>query len=159
MRLRGAGMTQQFRRRYRGYLVDHHSPEPPVVTLSRLDAEEYVAAHETAHLDYAMLYCKDHCGVTYHDTSVPDGKKHLGLAHAVTGGDLIGTMSRRWHARSRASATRRASWASCGVSSTLATVSLANSSHHQPRPLDPLTCLHGAGGPAQAKEVVTCEQL
>jgi len=80
---------QAFTNWYRGYLVDHHSPDPPVVTLDELDPAEYIAAYERANLDHVMLYCKDHWGVTYYDTAVSDGKMHPGLKF-----DFIGEMVR-----------------------------------------------------------------
>jgi hypothetical protein len=62
---------------YRGYLIDHHSPDPPIVTLEHLHVEEYERFFTQARINHLMVYCKDHWGVTYYDSSV--GKKHPGL--------------------------------------------------------------------------------
>ena len=70
-------MSDLYKKTYRGYLIDHHSPDPPVVTLDKLDTEEYERFFKEAHINSLMLYCKDHWGVTYYDTKV--GKRHPGL--------------------------------------------------------------------------------
>lgn len=62
---------------WRGYLIDHHSPAPPVVTLDRLDIEEYRRFVRIANITTLMMYCKDHWGYSYYDTSV--GTRHPGL--------------------------------------------------------------------------------
>ncbi len=64
---------------WRGYLIDHHSPAPPTVTLDRLDIEEYRRFVRTANITTLMMYCKDHWGYSYYDTSI--GTRHPGLTH------------------------------------------------------------------------------
>lgn len=70
-------MSDTFKTTYRGYLIDHHSPDPPVVTLSRLDPAECERFFEEANINQLMLYCKDHWGNSYYDTKI--GRKHPGL--------------------------------------------------------------------------------
>ena len=70
-------MSDLYKKAYRGYLIDHHSPEPPVVTLEKLNVDEYERFFREADINNLMLYCKDHWGVTYYDTKV--GKRHAGL--------------------------------------------------------------------------------
>lgn len=70
-------MSDLYQRTYRGYLVDHHSPDPPVVTLHKLDANEYEAFFRESRINTLMLYCKDHWGVTYYDSKI--GRRHPGL--------------------------------------------------------------------------------
>lgn len=55
---------------FRGYLVDHHSPPPPTVDLSKLDPKAYVKFYKEAHIDHLMVYCKDHWGRAYYPTKV-----------------------------------------------------------------------------------------
>jgi len=62
---------------YRGYLIDHHSPDPPVVTLDQLRIEDYERFFIESNINHLMVYCKDHWGVTYYDSAV--GKRHPGL--------------------------------------------------------------------------------
>ena len=70
-------MSDLYKKTYRGYLIDHHSPDPPVVTLDKLDVDEYETFFKEANINNLMLYCKDHWGVAYYDTKA--GKKHPGL--------------------------------------------------------------------------------
>ena len=70
-------MSDRYRTAYRGYLIDHHSPDPPVITLDRLDPKEYETFFREANISSLMLYCKDHWGNSYYNTKV--GKKHPGL--------------------------------------------------------------------------------
>lgn len=70
-------MSEKFKSTYRGYLIDHHSPDPPVVTLDKLDPNAYAQFFEEANINQLMLYCKDHWGSSYYDTEV--GRKHPGL--------------------------------------------------------------------------------
>lgn len=63
----------------RCYLIDHHSPDPPAVTLENLDISEYERFFDTAGIDSLMVYCKDHWGVTYFDSKVPGSRKHPGV--------------------------------------------------------------------------------
>lgn len=71
----------------RCYLIDHHSPDPPAVTLDHLDPDEYEHFFDTAQIDSLMVYCKDHWGVTYFDSQVPGSRKHPGVK-----GDWIRTV-------------------------------------------------------------------
>ncbi len=70
-------MSNRYQKSYRGYLIDHHSPDPPIVTLENLDVEEYEQFFKEANINHLMLYCKDHWGAAYYDTKV--GRKHPGL--------------------------------------------------------------------------------
>jgi len=70
-------MSNLYKKTFRGYLIDHHSPDHPIVTLDKLDPEEYRRFFKEANINNLMLYCKDHWGVTYYDTKV--GKRHPGL--------------------------------------------------------------------------------
>ena len=70
-------MSEKFKHTYRGYLVDHHSPDPPTVTLEHLDPLEWEAFFKEANINSYMLYCKDHWGNSYYNTKV--GRKHPGL--------------------------------------------------------------------------------
>lgn len=70
-------MSDLYKTAFRGYLIDHHSPDPPVVTLEKLDAREYETFFREAHINSLLLYCKDHWGSAYYDTKV--GKKHPAL--------------------------------------------------------------------------------
>lgn len=70
-------MSSVFSRSFRGYLIDHHSPPPPDVTLERLDPEEYRRFFREARINSLMMYCKDHWGYSYYDTGT--GTRHPGL--------------------------------------------------------------------------------
>ena len=70
-------MSDLYKKTYRGYLIDHHSPDPPIITLDNLDIDEYEQFFIEANINNLMVYCKDHWGVTYYDTKV--GKKHPGI--------------------------------------------------------------------------------
>lgn len=70
-------MSDKYRSTYRGYLIDHHSPDSPIITLDKLDPNEYETFFKEANINSLMLYCKDHWGNSYYDTEV--GKKHSGL--------------------------------------------------------------------------------
>lgn len=72
-------MSNLYQSSKRCYLIDHHSPDPPAVTLAKLDISEYERFFETASIDSLMVYCKDHWGVTYYDSRVPGSKKHPGI--------------------------------------------------------------------------------
>lgn len=72
-------MSKKYTATRRCYLIDHHSPQPPDVTLNHLDIKEYEAFFETAGIDSLMVYCKDHWGVTYYPSEVPGAQKHLGV--------------------------------------------------------------------------------
>ena len=71
-------MSQRYRSTFRGYLIDHHSPAPPAVTLERLDVREYREFYRTARISNLMVYCKDHWGYSYYDTRI--GTRHPALA-------------------------------------------------------------------------------
>lgn len=66
----------KFSRRFRGYLLDMHSPDPPVVSLDRLDVKEYIETYKAADIDSIIVYAKGHWGECYYDTKV--GHKHPG---------------------------------------------------------------------------------
>ena len=53
-------MSDLYKKTYRGYLVDHHTPDHPDVGFEKLDAGEWERFIEEAKLDHLMLYCKDH---------------------------------------------------------------------------------------------------
>jgi len=70
-------MSDAYQRTFRGYLIDHHSPAPPVVTLDKLSIDEYRAFFRTACISNLMVYCKDHWGYSYYDTQL--GVRHPAL--------------------------------------------------------------------------------
>lgn len=70
-------MSELYKTTFRGYLIDHHSPDPPAVTLENLNVKEYEQFFKEANINNLMLYCKDHWGVTYYNTKV--GRRHPGL--------------------------------------------------------------------------------
>lgn len=70
-------MSELYKSTFRGYLIDHHSPDTPIITFDKLDTAEYERFFKEAHINSLMLYCKDHWGNSYYDTKV--GKKHPGL--------------------------------------------------------------------------------
>lgn len=72
-------MSEKFKSTKRCYLIDHHSPQPPIVPLGHMDIEEYDHFFETANIDSLMVYCKDHWGVTYYDSKVSGAQKHAGV--------------------------------------------------------------------------------
>ena len=80
-------MSDLYRDSRRCYLIDHHSPAPPAVTLDHLDIAEYEEFFDTAQIDSVMVYCKDHWGMTYFDSKVPGSMKHPGIQ-----GDWIRTV-------------------------------------------------------------------
>lgn len=80
-------MSEKFKSTKRCYLIDHHSPQPPIVPLGHMDIKEYDHFFETANIDSLMVYCKDHWGVTYYDSKVPGAQKHAGVK-----GDWIRTV-------------------------------------------------------------------
>lgn len=79
-------MSEKYKHSYRGYLIDHHSPDPPVVTLENLDPDEWERFFEEANINHLMLYCKDHWGSSYYNTKI--GRKHPGLKDK----DWVGTI-------------------------------------------------------------------
>ena len=70
-------MSDKYKSSFRGYLIDHHSPEPPIVTLDKLNPEEYEKFYKEANINSLMVYTKDHWGYSYYDTKI--GVKHPGL--------------------------------------------------------------------------------
>lgn len=72
-------MSNLYQSTYRCYLIDHHSPQPPGVTLDKLDIREYERFLEISNVDSQMVYCKDHWGVTYYPSQVPGAQMHKGL--------------------------------------------------------------------------------
>lgn len=72
-------MSNAYKNSWRGYLIDHHSPDPPIVSFENLDLSEYEACFRAAHLDMLMQYTKDHWGVTYYPSKVEGAKRHPGL--------------------------------------------------------------------------------
>ena len=81
-------MSDLFKSSRKCYLIDHHSPQPPVIPLNHLDIQEYENFIDTADVDSMMVYCKDHWGVTYYDSQTPGAQKHNGVK-----GDWIASVS------------------------------------------------------------------
>ena len=79
-------MSRKYKDSYRGYLIDHHSPDPPIQPLDKLDVKEWERQLKVANVNCMLTYCKDHYGVTYYDTRV--GRKHPGLTT-----DFIGELA------------------------------------------------------------------
>lgn len=80
----------KYSQRFRGYLLDQHSPDPPVVTLERFNAKEYIETYKAANIDSIIVYAKGHWGDCYYDTKV--GHKHPGLR-----GDVLAEMVELGH--------------------------------------------------------------
>lgn len=72
-------MSNKYKSSYRCYLIDHHSPQPPVVPLNRLNVEEYQQFFMEAHIDSLMVYCKDHWGNSYYPSKVDGAEMHNGI--------------------------------------------------------------------------------
>lgn len=68
-------MSNAYKKTRRCYLIDHHSPQPPIVPLGKMDIQEYKDFFRESGIDSLMVYCKDHWGVTYYDS------KEIGRAH------------------------------------------------------------------------------
>lgn len=85
-------MSDLYKKTYRGYLVDHHTPDAPDVSFEKLDAAEWERFIEEANLDHLMVYCKDHWGYSYYDTAV--GKKHPALGERDWVGELVPVLRR-----------------------------------------------------------------
>ena len=66
-------MSNLYKSSSKCYLIDHHSPQPPIIPLNHLDIKEYEAFIDTANVDSMMVYCKDHWGVTYYPSTVAPG--------------------------------------------------------------------------------------
>ena len=85
-------MSDLYKKTYRGYLVDHHTPDHPGVGFEKLDAREWERFIEEAKLDHLMLYCKDHWGYSYYDTVI--GKKHPALGERDWVRELVPVLRR-----------------------------------------------------------------
>ena len=62
---------------YRGYIVDHHSPDPPAITYANFDPDQWFRLYEESNLDHLWVFCKGHHGEAYYPTKV--GHPHPGL--------------------------------------------------------------------------------
>ncbi len=62
---------------YRGYIVDHHSPDPPAITYEHFDPDQWFRLYEESDLDHLWVFCKGHHGEAYYPTRV--GHMHPGL--------------------------------------------------------------------------------
>lgn len=62
---------------YRGYIVDHHSPDPPAITYENFDPDQWFRLYEESDLDHVWVFCKGHHGEAYYPTRV--GHMHPGL--------------------------------------------------------------------------------
>lgn len=80
-------MSDLYRDSRRCYLIDHHSPAPPAVTLDHLDIAEYEEFFDTAQIDSVMVYCKDHWGMNLFVLKCQVSMKHPGIQ-----GDWIRTV-------------------------------------------------------------------
>ena len=80
-------MSDAYKSTRRCYLIDYHSPQPPIVPLGHMNIEEYREFFKAAHIDSLMVYCKDHWGVTYYDSKTAGAQKHAGVK-----GDWIRTV-------------------------------------------------------------------
>ncbi|HEV2275524.1 MAG TPA: alpha-amylase family protein [Acidobacteriaceae bacterium] len=62
---------------FRGYIVDHHSPDPPAITYANFDPDQWFRLYEEALLDHVWVFYKGHHGEAYYPTKV--GHEHPGL--------------------------------------------------------------------------------
>jgi len=62
---------------FRGYIVDHHSPDPPAITYQNFDPDQWFRLYEEADLDHVWVFCKGHHGEAYYPTKI--GHMHPGL--------------------------------------------------------------------------------
>jgi alpha-L-fucosidase len=62
---------------YRGYIVDHHSPDPPAITYEHFDPDQWFRLYEESDSDHIWVMCKGHHGETYYPSKV--GRQHPGL--------------------------------------------------------------------------------
>jgi hypothetical protein len=84
-----AQLKPRYENWYRCFVIDLAAPDPPIVTLSKLDEAQisnYERMLQVARIDNTFVYCKDHWGNAYYNTKV--GKKHGGLRI-----DYVGQMS------------------------------------------------------------------
>lgn len=79
-------MSDLYKTATRGYLIDHHSPAPPIITFDHLKSSEYEDFIQKANINSLMLYCKDHWGYCYYDTKV-------GVRHPALKEDFVKTMA------------------------------------------------------------------
>ncbi len=79
-------MSSLHKKRYRTYLLDHHSPEFSCITLDKMDFEQYEKFYENANIDSLMLYCKDHWGSSWYPSKVDGARMHP----ALKGVDYVG---------------------------------------------------------------------
>lgn len=59
---------------YRGYEIDHHSPNLPFTSFDRFDIREFERLVKLARIDNMLFYCKDHYGLAYYKTKI--GRRH-----------------------------------------------------------------------------------
>ena len=62
---------------FRGYIVDHHSPDPPAITYQNFDPDQWFRLYEEADLDHVWVFSKGHHGEAYYPTKI--GHMHPGL--------------------------------------------------------------------------------
>jgi hypothetical protein len=62
---------------FRGYIVDHHSPDPPAITYENFNPDQWFRLYEESDLDHVWVFCKGHHGEAYYPTRV--GHQHPGL--------------------------------------------------------------------------------
>lgn len=62
---------------FRGYIVDHYSPDPPAITYARFNPDQWLELFEESELDHLWVFCKGHHGEAYYPTHV--GHMHPGL--------------------------------------------------------------------------------
>lgn len=72
-------MSKKYQDTFRCYLIDHHSPPPPIAQFNQIDLSEYETFIDHLNCDSMMFYCKDHWGASYYDTQVPGAFRHQGL--------------------------------------------------------------------------------
>ena len=75
---------------YAGYLIDHHWPREPYISLEKLSVEQYENCFRKAGIDHAVVYCKDHWGTCYYPTQ-------LGMSHPAISFDLVGEVGEMLH--------------------------------------------------------------
>lgn len=78
--------TPSLANQYRGYIIDHHSPDPPIMRFDKLDPQEHLQRYKDANLDHVWLFTKGHHGEAYYPTKI--GHPHPGLNF-----DYVGVMS------------------------------------------------------------------
>jgi len=73
----GGEMSELYKDRFRGYLIDHHSPAPPIVNFKFLNIQEHADFFRNSRIDSLMVYCKDNWGYSYYNTRI--GERHPAL--------------------------------------------------------------------------------